>query len=178
MKNTLTTLFIALFAGLLFTIDTADAQQRSTPVSQQFRLGEGLIRIAEPGQLADSVSVWGDVNTPGRFLIPRQTRINELISFANGPASYRTGETTVDWSKIRIEINIARVDPASGEQLHRQFRYRYSEPLPEEFYDFHLRNNDIIGVEVKRRPAFADYVRVIAPVVSTIATTFLIIDRL
>lgn len=167
-------LFILIFAGL----EAVSAQQRGVPTSQQFRLGEGLVRIAEPGQLADSVSVWGDINAPGRFLIPRGTRVHELISYARGPASYRTGETTVDWSKLRIEVNISRTNPDTGEQTFTNFTYRYSEPLPENFYDFRLTNNDIVGIEVKRRPSFADYIRIIGPAVSAVATTLLIIDRL
>lgn len=179
MKNFSVKLFIPLFLITSFLIvDIATAQQRAVPTSQQFRLGEGLVRIAEPGQLADSVSVWGDINAPGRFLIPRGTRVHEMISYARGPASYRTGETTVDWSKLRIEINISRIDPATGAQDFRRFQYRYNEPLPEDFYDYTLQNNDIIGIEVKRRPSFADYVRVVAPVISTLATGLLILDRL
>ncbi|PKD44629.1 hypothetical protein [Rhodohalobacter barkolensis] len=168
--------------GILFFVcigyEFANAQQRSVPVSQQFRLGEGLIRIAEPGQLADSVSVWGDINTPGRYLIPRGTRIHELISYARGPASYRTGDTTVDWSKLRIEINITSFGESNEDPVFTNFTYRYSDPIPDRFYDHTLKNSDIIGVEVKRRPSFADYVRVIGPAVSAIATTFIIIDRL
>lgn len=167
-------LLIFIFAGL----ETITAQQRAVPQSQQFRLGEGLVRIAEPGQLADSVSVWGDINAPGRFLVPRGTRIHELVSYARGPASYRTGETTVDWSKLRIEVNITRVDPVTGESTFKNFTYRYSEPLPDGFYDYRLRNNDIVGLEVKRRPSFADYVRIIGPAISAVATTLLIFERL
>lgn len=169
-------LAILFLMGIGF--EFVNAQQRSVPVSQQFRLGEGLIRIAEPGQLADSVSVWGDINTPGRYLIPRGTRIHELISYARGPASYRTGDTTVDWSKLRIEINITSFSQPGEEPDFTKFTYRYSEPIPAKFNEFILSNSDIIGVEVKRRPSFADYIRVIGPAVSAIATSILIIDRL
>ncbi|HCI72301.1 MAG TPA: hypothetical protein DHV30_17575, partial [Balneola sp.] len=43
------------------------AQNQQLYTSQQFRLGERIIRISEPGQLADSVNVWGDVGSSGRY---------------------------------------------------------------------------------------------------------------
>jgi hypothetical protein len=39
-------------------------------------------------------------------------------------------------------------------------------------------DNQLISIQVKRRPAFIDYVRVIAPVISGVATSILIIERL
>ena len=42
------------------------------------------IRVAEIGQLVDSVNVWGDVNSSGRYLIPEDTNLPELISFSFG----------------------------------------------------------------------------------------------
>lgn len=35
------------------------AQQNQLNQSQQFRLASRIIRVAEPGQLADSINVWG-----------------------------------------------------------------------------------------------------------------------
>lgn len=136
------------------------------------------MRIAEPGQLADSVNVWGDVSAPGRYVIPRGTRAHELISYARGPIAYRTGETTLDWSKMRLEVNISRFHSDSGEETVQSFEFRYNEPYPAELRRYRLQNDEIISLEVKRKAAFVDYVRVIAPVLTTIATGFLIVDRL
>ena len=169
---------VFLLAALLFSIDLAQAQQRSVPQSQQFRLGEGLIRIAEPGQIADTLSVWGDINNPGRYAVPRGTRAHELISYARGPVSVRSGEILLDWSKLRVEVSISTFNPQSGRESVQNFRFRYNEPYPEALRNYTLRNDDIISLEIKRRPAFADYVRVIAPVIGAVATSFLIIERL
>ena len=177
MKQTLT-LSIFLIISTLITAELTHAQQREVPMSQQFRLAEGIVRIAEPGQLADSVNVWGDVSAPGRYIVPRGTRAHELISYARGPIGFRTGETTLDWSKMRLEVNISRFNPATGNETVQNFRFRYNEPYPEELRTYRLRNDEIISLEVKRRAGFVDYVRVIAPVVGTVATGFLIIDRL
>jgi len=178
MKHLLLTTIFIFAATLIFETQTAHSQQREVPVSQQFRLAEGIVRIAEPGQLADSVNVWGDISAPGRYIVPRGTRAHELISYARGPIGYRTGDTTLDWSKMRLEVNISRFDPDTGVESVQNFRFRYNEPYPEGLRTYRLRNDEIISLEVKRRPAFVDYVRVVAPVVSVVATGFLIIDRL
>ncbi|MFU8813485.1 MAG: hypothetical protein ACNA78_11015 [Balneolaceae bacterium] len=176
MKVTRSILFVLMFA--FFAIDVAFSQTRTVPTSQQFRLGEGLVRIAEPGQLTDTLSVWGDINAPGRYLVPRGTRPHELISYARGPISVRTGETILDWSKLRLEITISRYNGERRLETIENFQFRYNEEYPEGLRNFTLANDDILSVEVKRKPAFVDYVRVIAPIVSTLATSIIIIDRL
>lgn len=177
MKH-LVLLFTFLIISSLITVDCSHAQQREVPVSQQFRLAEGIVRIAEPGQLADSVNVWGDISAPGRYLVPRGTRAHELISYARGPIGFRTGETTLDWSKMRLEVNISRFSPETGRETIQNFEFRYNEPYPEELRTYRLRNDEIISVEIKRRATFVDYMRVAGPVISAAATVLLILDRI
>lgn len=151
---------------------------RQLEYSQQFRLGDRYIRVAEPGQLVDSLSVWGDINSAGRYLVPADTRLPELISFSFGPATYRDRETALDWSKLRLEVKVSRYNKDQKKVEVANFKYKYNEPEPREMFEYELKNNDIVTVQVKRKPAFIDYVRVIAPVISGVATSFLIIDRL
>lgn len=146
--------------------------------SQQFRLGQRIIRVAEPGQLADTLNVWGDVNSPGRYLVPRGTTLPELISYTFGPQTIRSNEAQLDWSKMRVEVNISEYDPQKGMDEVKTFKYHFNDPLPQGMRKFDLKNNQVVSVQVKRRPAFIDYVRVIAPVISSVATGFLIIQRL
>jgi protein involved in polysaccharide export with SLBB domain len=161
------------------SFQTALAQgQQQLQTSQQFRLAERIIRVAEPGQLADTVNVWGDVNSSGRYLIPKGTTLPELISYSFGPQTLRSNDTQLDWSKLRVEINISEYNTATGREEIQNFKYKFDKPLPEGMRNFELDNNQIIALQVKRRPSFVDYVRVIAPIVSTVATGFLIIDRL
>jgi hypothetical protein len=168
-----------LITGILFIPAIASSQTgEQLRMSQQFRLADGIIRIAEPGQLADTVNVWGDVNNPGRYLVPRGTKLTELISYSRGPARYITGETTTDWSKMRIEVSVSRLNRETGQEEFHTFRYRYNEPLPEGMRDYRLSNDEIIAMQVRRRAGFMDYVRVIAPVVTIVATSILIVDRL
>ena len=146
--------------------------------SQQFRLGDRIIRVAEPGQLSDTLNVWGDVNSPGRYLVPRGTTLPQLISYAFGPQTIRDRESNLDWSKMRVEINISNYDQEKGMDEVQNFKYRFNEPLPDGMRQFDLENDQVIAIQVKRRPAFIDYVRVIAPVISGVATSILIIERL
>lgn len=177
--------FAALSMGLFIVLAlghaSADAQIREDQQlrsSQQFRMAERIIRVAEPGELTDSVNVWGDVQSAGRYLVPRDTRLPELISYSFGPQTIRSNEADLDWSKMRMEVNISEFNPEKGMDEVESFKYRFNEPLPDGMRDFDLKNNQVVAIQVKRRPSFVDYVRVIAPIVSTVATGLLIMDRL
>jgi len=177
----LSVLTIAIAAAAALVPSSAHAQIRQDQQlyrSQQFRLGERIIRVAEPGELADSVNVWGDVNSAGRYLVPKDTRLPELISYSFGPQTIRSNEADLDWSKMRVEVNISEYSREEGMEEVQSFKYKFEEPLPEGMRDFELENNQVVAIQVKRRPSFVDYVKVIAPIVSTVATGFLIIDRL
>ncbi len=169
---------VLIFSFAIFLGVEGFSQARSVPTSQQFRLGDRIIRISEPGQLADSVNVWGDVGSSGRYLIPKGTKLSELISYSFGPRTLRDGQTDLDWSKMRVEINIQEYNKENKKQSIEKFRIHFEEPFPVEMNQFELKNNQTITLRVKRKPSFRDYVGVIAPVLSSIATTFLIIDRL
>lgn len=170
-------LILPLFL-LPFITNAQNQDREGLRYSQQFRLGEGIVRIAEPGELADTLNVWGDINNPGRYLVPRGMSLTSVVSYARGPARYITGETSMDWSKIRLEVAVSHLDKDSGNEEITNFQYRYNEPIPDGMRDYQLHNDDVVAIQVRRRPAFVDYVRVIAPVVSTVATSILIIERL
>ncbi|MEO9885121.1 MAG: hypothetical protein ABJG33_05765 [Balneola sp.] len=154
------------------------AQNRQVPSSQQFRLGDRIIRISEPGQLADSVNVWGDVGSSGRYLIPKGTDLPKLLSYSFGPNTLRDGQTQIDWSKMRVEINIQEYDTANGGQNITRFKYRFEDPFPDGMKEFKLENNQTVTVRVKRKPSFRDYLGVFASTVSAVASTIILLDRL
>ena len=154
------------------------AQNRQLFPSQQFRLGERIIRIAEPGELADSVNVWGDIGSAGRYVVPKGTTLPKIISYSLGPRTLRDGQTELDWSKMRVEVNIQKFDSDKGVQTIEKFRYRFEKPFPEGMSEFIVKNNQTVTLRVKRKPSFRDYVGVVAPVLTAITTTFLIYDRI
>jgi hypothetical protein len=157
---------------------TLNAQTRQLSTSQQFRLAERIIRIAEPGELVDSVNVWGDVGSSGRYLIPKSTDLTKLLSYSFGPNTLRDGQTQIDWSKMRVEINIQEYDREKGGQNLTSFSYRFEEPFPDGMREFELKNNQTITVRVKRKPSFRDYLGVFASTVSAVASTIILLDRL
>ncbi len=136
------------------------------------------IRVAEIGQLADSVNVWGDVTSSGRYIIPVGTSLPDLISFSLGYRELRGRDSDINWSKTQIEVKVSRYDARRKLVDIALFRYRYQDPEPVEMFEFGLKNNDIVTLQVTRKPAFTDYVGVIAPVVSVLATSILLIQNL
>mgnify|MGYP001550266781 FL=1 len=170
--------FVLFLSVVPFIFQSEVQAQQRVASSQMFRLAEGIIRIAEPGQLADSVNVWGDIRNPGRYLIPRGTTVPQMLSLARGPISIRDGETILDWSDIRIEITISSYNTRTKEHEKKFFSFNYKDEFPLELREYRLRNEDIISLETKRKPVLVDYIRVISPALSLITTTLLIIDRI
>jgi len=153
----------------------ADAQITQT---QAFRLGEGYIRIAQPGQVADTLSVIGDLNSPGRYIVPRGMKIDEVLAHARGPIGTRFSSENIDWNKIRVETTISRYSRETRRAESTTFAFRYNDTYPAEMWEFELKNGDVIAVEVKRKAAFIDWLRVFSTVVSATATTIIVVDRL
>lgn len=141
-------------------------------------LSDRYIRVAEIGELVDSVNVWGDVNSAGRYLVPEGTNLPDLISFSFGTIQPRVGSGDVNWSKRLYEIKVSRYNERNRAVEVAYFRYRYYDPEPIEMYEFDLQNNDIVTVQIKQMPSFVDYVRVVGPIISIVGTSLLLIERL
>lgn len=154
----------------------AQADQLSR--SQQFRLADRIVRIAEPGEFADSVNVWGDVGSSGRYLIPVGTTLNDLISYSGGLRTIRDGQTNLDWSKMRVEVFVHEYDKINNVDKVDEFIYRLEEAFPAEMWGYQVKNNQTITVRVKRRPSFRDYLGVFASTISAVASTVILLDRL
>lgn len=136
------------------------------------------IRIAELGDLADSVNVWGDVVSAGRYIIPEGTNLPELVSFSLGYTPLRGYNNDIDWGKTMIELKVSRYNMNNKRVEVALFKYHYDEPEPVDMFEFDLQNNDIVTLQVRRKPSFGDYIRVIAPVVGVLATSVLLIENL
>lgn len=174
MKKTGAFFLLLIFFSMCFQLTSVKAQNIPENL---FRMAEGFVRIAEPGVFADTVSVFGDVNAPGRYILPRQTRIHELLGYARGPMQQRGGGQA-DWSKVRLEVTVSKLDPATGRRSMETFKFKYDEEYPEEYTDMPLGNDYIVTVEVKKRPSFLDYARAVSTVVGATVATLLFIDRI
>lgn len=151
------------------------SQQNIMFQSNQMRLAAGIIRIAEAGQVADTVNVWGDVQNSGRFLIPKGTTVSQIISYAGGPVLFRAGDVVIDWSVIKLQVTVSRKD---SETKPKTFTFYYSDKVPNEFAQYQLKGDDIIIVQVKRKRNWRDYLQVIGPIATTLMTTILLYDRI
>jgi len=140
--------------------------------------GQNLIRIAEFGELIDSVNVWGDVNRPGRYLVPEGTNIPDLISYSLGYNTLRGREAELDWSQVSLEIKVSRLNRDRQEIEVVYFRYRYHDHEPVEMFDFILQNNDIVTLQLRRRPSVRDYVALIGTTLGAVGTTIVLLERL
>lgn len=144
------------------------------------QLSDRYIRVAEVGELVDSVNVWGDVGSSGRYLVPVNTNLPDLISFAMG-YNQRMGSGRGDdakWAKTLIEVKVSRYNEEDKLVEVAFFRYRYRDAEPVEMFEFDLQNNDIVALQVRRTPTFTDYINIVAPVVSVLATSLLLIQNL
>lgn len=148
----------------------SQAQTGNIYQSQNFRLGEAHYRVAEPTQLADTVLVWGDVQLPGTYLVPRNITIAQMLAYARGPINLRTGETDLDWSKVFVEVTVT--NRYSGES--KELILRVDGNVGPEFFDNRIHNFDTIILRVRRKPMFLDYVRAYAPIVATVLNSLLL----
>jgi hypothetical protein len=148
----------------------SQAQTNNIYQSQNFRLGEAHYRVAEPTQLADTVLVWGDVQLPGTYLVPRNITLAQMLAYARGPINLRTGETDLDWSKVFVEVTVT--NRYSGES--KELILRVDGSVGPEFFDNRIQNFDTIILRVRRKPMFLDYVRAYAPVVATVLNSLLL----
>jgi len=146
--------------------------------AQSTEMSNRYFRVAEIGQLADSINVWGDVRSSGRYLVPKGTNLTELISYAFGLIQLRGRESDIDWAKTRLEVKVSRYKKPKKKVDVALFKYKLDDPEPPEMFELDLQNNDIVTLQVKRKPAFTDYVRVIAPTISLLATSILLVQNL
>lgn len=162
-------------AFLLLNVSLLSAQ---IPAQIRGELGDRYIRIAEAGQITDTVSVWGDVGSQGRYIIPESTSLPELISFSLGFSPLRGRDTEIKWADTFIQVKVSRYYEDRGMVDVTMFSYEFNEPAPVGMFEFDLQTNDIVTLQVDKEPSFGDYVSVIAPVVGVLATSILLIQNL
>lgn len=173
MTNIARARYLLPFIFLLGFASISNAQNINS--SNLFRQANGIFRVAEPGQLADSVNVWGDIPNTGRFLIPKGTTIPELMSYAGGPKGLNSDQFNL--SSVKIKVNISRyLGPEAKRSVVKNFEFKYKDPIPAELYNYNIRNNDVVSIEVRRRPNFLDIIRTVGPIVTTI-TSIIILSR-
>lgn len=137
----------------------------------------GLIMIAEPGQLADTLSLWGDVGRSGQYIIPRGTTPLELISYGGGFGT-RGNLNNNAFAKIRLRVSISTYHEQQDRETVKHFSFKHSDPIPRGLREYRLSSEDVVTIQVKRKPSFIDVLGVVGPILSTITTSYFIYNEI
>lgn len=114
-KHLVSGLFLSIplvFTLILLPIDSALAQSDEQKSSTQNR--GALYYLGEQNELLMRVNIWGFVQKPGQYMVPKDTDLISLISFAGGPRE----EAKI--KKIKVIRNSTQAEAASG-QSDQQF---------------------------------------------------------
>ena len=144
---------------------------------------QGLHSLVQPGQLADTLSLWGNIGLNGRVLVPRHMNLVELISYAGGPGnaamsggSYSIGRQ-LNWSHEKIYVRINRWDDRENRFHLTTFTFQDNHALPVALQQFPLRNNDVISIQVRQKPSPLDYIQVFGITIASVTAILLVANR-
>jgi hypothetical protein len=97
----LLTAFSLFFPALAFSQDEGDQSDFGRPRAAQYYLGE-------QDELLIKVNIWGLVRRPGQYMVPKDTDLISLISFAGGPLDQ------AKMKKVKIIRALAPAATSSG----------------------------------------------------------------
>ncbi len=166
-NNTLKTAlsFIIGFYGLLLCNGLAQAQN-TTSVKDKYIL-------TEEQKLEIVVHVWGEIRSPGQYIVPDGTNVLELISLAGGPNEYSsltnvvlsreynpTEFRTMDFKVIRKQKNIKI---GKNKLIIRMNLHRHLEDVDQE-HIYVLRPGDVISVKRNNWFKFQSLLRILTQI--------------
>lgn len=160
--------FIFLFTSQIFAQD--DSYQLGS-ADFGYRTQGGFYDYSDPKTVNFTVSVWGYVKFPGRYLVPISTSVADLLSYAGGPL------TTAELDNLRIY----RKDTAKGDNL---IKFNYNDLLWEDDIKFSkrfvpdLQANDILMVPGTERYFFKDWLSIFLSFLSAVSTVVILILNL
>lgn len=175
----------AIYSFLLFNfyflpLASAQVGQQQLIQTLQMRLGESFIRVAEPGEIVDTVQVWGDISVPGNYIVPKGSSVKQVISYARGPARTVSNVVQLDWSQLRMDVVLSHYDIKTEKEEKTFFKNSYNAALVKGIRTKKVQNGDVIVVEVKRKPVLVDWLGVIGPIISAvtgIVSLYIILTR-
>ena len=110
MNYFLKPLFFSLFLSVLVFAQNSELQVGSN--ANQLRQNQGAFYdYSDPTSLNIKVSVWGFVKYPGKYVIPIESNVYDLLSYAGGPTEdahledLRLFRTAEDSSQSMIKFN-------------------------------------------------------------------------
>ncbi len=106
---------------------------------------QSVIRYAEPGYVTISVNLWGDVTTPGRYEVPQDIDLIDLITLAGGPRGFAS---PVEFRISRVDVKISRLFP-DGRKVF--FHGDLQELISGKKHYPPLQNEDVVVVKVEMK---------------------------
>jgi len=110
--------------------------------------------IAKPGELTMQVNLWGDVQKPGRYEVPVNTDLVQLLSLAGGP----TREADLS------EVVISRISKASPVPVKQQVKVNLEDFFKTDEAKLALQPGDAIYVNYVTRLNIRDVITVVSAV--------------
>lgn len=166
MNYFLKPLLLSLFLSIIVFAQNSELQVGSN--TNQLRQNQGAFYdYSDPTSLNIKVSVWGFVKYPGKYVIPMESNVYDLLSYAGGPTEdahledLRLFRTMEDSSQSMIKFNYN--DLLWDENL-KEFK---SAPG--------LEAGDIILVPGSQRLYFKDYLQIGLSVFSALISLSILI---
>jgi len=110
MRNILLFFLLILLSGLTIA-QNQDIQLGSGANGQQVRNQGALYDYSDPQSVNIKVGILGFVKFPGRYIVPSNTKVSDLLALAGGPAQdakvdeFRLVRTNSDSSQSVIKLN-------------------------------------------------------------------------
>lgn len=165
-------LFLLLFILSVPLFSQEDNYQLGLNPNQRFNNQGALYDYSDPSGLNIKVSVWGYVKYPGRYVIPVESDINDLISYSGGISD----DSNLD------DIRLYRVEEDSSQKLYK-FNYNdlwWNDNLQHKLDLDKMKAGDILIIPGKPRLYLENYISLALGVVTTlvsIATLIITINK-
>ena len=161
-----TTLILSFFFSMMVFAQNSDMQVGSN--TNQLRQNQGAFYdYSDPTTLNIKVSVWGFVKYPGKYVIPMESNVYDLLSYAGGPSEdahlddLRIFKTFEDSSREMVKFNY---DDLLWDENLKEFKNAPG-----------LDAGDILLVPGSQRLYFKDYLQIGLSVFSALISLSILI---
>ncbi len=163
-------IFLLFILVLIYSQNFAQSEDIKVGFTpRQLPANAGYFDYSDPNTLNISVSIWGGVKFPGKYVIPIYSRLSDFISYAGGP--------TVDG--LTDDIRIYRILPDSSQSMMK-FNFDpliWEKNLLQDINNPEIQPGDIVVIPSEPRFFFRDYFSITLSIISTlISLTILVLN--
>ncbi|MCR4417202.1 MAG: SLBB domain-containing protein [Ignavibacteria bacterium] len=159
-----------IFLFLLFSVSSFAQDIKLGAQEGRFNYQGGFYDFSDPRYLNIMVNIWGYVRFPGKYYVPEQSKIIDLISYAGGP----TPDAHLDDVRLYRQTDKGSTDFIRFDIEDLMFKNKTLtniSALPQ------LKAGDIIVIPGEPRLYLRDYISIAATVTSTLVSilTFVLV---